>query len=401
MKRPIHIAARQPQTAGWHKEQLFIDGDAYFSALFSAIERASESIYLESYIFEWDALGQRMVDALLDARERGVDVRVLVDGVGSASFVGKALRWAHERGLNCRVHHPLPWHIIPRFAFGRGLAPKTLIKIFSYANRRNHRKMIVIDGSHAFVGSLNISAVHCESLWGARAWHDLGVRIDGSACEDLRLSFLKLWNKSWRMSGRGGVLRPPLPFVVNSRVSIPEIDWIVRNDGRALRHRALSLRLKTIRQAERRVWIATAYFVPASQLLRALMAAARRGVDVRILLPRMSDVDFMPWISRSFYESLIKYGVKVYEFSPRILHAKAMISDDICWIGSSNLNHRSVLHDFELDVLLTSKAVVSKLEESFRSDFVNALQIDKLSISSQPKLKQIVVSVLLYFRHLL
>lgn len=384
--------------SGWMTESLFVDGDDYFSEVFSSIQKAQHSIYLESYIFESDSLGRRLMRALLDAQNRGVDVKLLIDGVGSANFIAMTLRDTHYSGLDIRVYHPLPWQIPPHFAVGKPSGLRTLLRFFSYANSRNHRKVIVIDNSTAFVGSLNVSDFHCAEFLGQNAWHDYGVKVQGVLCQVLNSAFLKIWKSGWRLTEQG-FLKPPIPLQGSS--IIPDSQFIVRNDGAKLRHKALNRRLLAIRQAKRRIWIANAYFVPAGQLLRALMAAAKRGIDVRILLPTISDVRFMPWVSRAFYESLIKYGVKVYEYGPRVLHAKAMLVDDHCWIGSANLNHRSLLHDYELDVILSSPGVVQKLEKNFREDFLKSRLIDKISTYRQPWFQRLAVNILLYFRHLL
>lgn len=384
--------------SGWDFELVYCDGDAYFSAVLSAIESARESIFVESYIFDSDTLGKRLVDALQAARNRGVEVRVLIDGVGSANFVSRSLSTVRAGGLEIRVHHPLPWQIVPNFLFAKGIGLRAFLRVFSLVNSRNHRKLIVIDKQVAFVGSLNVSEVHLAEVLNSHAWHDVGVRLQGELCAVLNLIFQKTWNRSWR-STASGFLKPQLPL--RRRLQIPESRFIIRNDGRKLRHQALSERLQMIRSARRRVWIANAYFVPGGQLLRSLMAAARRGVDVRILLPRISDVHFMPWVSRAFYESLIRHGVRVYEYTPRVLHAKVMLTDDSAWIGSSNLNHRSLLHDLELDVVLNSDTSLLRLEEIFTADFNSSHEVDKLSGAGQPLFQRMAVGVLLYFRHLL
>ncbi|MEY3902565.1 MAG: hypothetical protein RL189_1871 [Pseudomonadota bacterium] len=384
--------------SGWDSEQIYCDGDEYFSAVLSSIESARESVFVESYIFDSDTLGKRLVDALQAARGRGVEVRVLIDGVGSANFISRSLSAVRRSGLEIRVHHPLPWQIVPNFLFAKGLGLRAFLRVFSLANSRNHRKLIVIDGQMAFVGSLNVSEVHLAEVLNSHSWHDVGVRLQGELCSLLNLIFQKTWNKSWR-STASGFLKPQLPLRL--RLPIPESPFIIRNDGRKLRHQALSERLQMIRGARRRVWIANAYFVPGGQLLRSLMAAARRGVDVRILLPQISDVHFMPWVSRAFYESLIRHGVRVYEYTPRVLHAKVMLTDETAWIGSSNLNHRSLLHDLELDVVLNSDASLRRLEEIFTADFNSSHEIDKLSGAGQPFLQRMAVGLLLYFRHLL
>lgn len=384
--------------SGWDSEQIYCDGDEYFSAVLSSIESARESVFVESYIFDSDTLGKRLVDALQAARGRGVEVRVLIDGVGSANFISRTLSAVRRSGLEIRVHHPLPWQIVPNFLFAKGLGLRAFLRVFSLANSRNHRKLIVIDGQTAFVGSLNVSEVHLAEVLNSHSWHDVGVRLQGELCSLLNLIFQKTWNKSWR-STASGFLKPQLPL--RRRIPIPESPFIIRNDGRKLRHQALSERLQMIRGARRRVWIANAYFVPGGQLLRSLMAAARRGVDVRILLPQISDVHFMPWVSRAFYESLIRHGVRVYEYTPRVLHAKVMLTDESAWIGSSNLNHRSLLHDLELDVVLNSDASLRRLDEIFTADFNLSHEIDKLSGAGQPFLQRMAVGLLLYFRHLL
>lgn len=382
----------------WNEERLYVDGDSYFNALIEAIRAASVSVFLESYIFENDMLGRRIIDLLLDARRRGVDVRVLIDGVGSANFIGRSLSALLSEGLNIRVHHPLPWQIIPRFALSKRMGLRGVLSFFSYLNSRNHRKMTLIDNTIAFVGSLNVSEVHLEEVLGEQAWHDFGVRVEGGDIDILRLVFEKTWNKSWQ-SAPPRILRPTYVSGMSSR--IPDSESIIRNDGRLARHRALSRRLRSIRSAHTRVWISNAYFVPSGQLLRALMAAAKQGTDVRILLPRISDVHFMPWVARVFYESLIKYGVQVYEYSPRVLHAKAMLVDNSAWIGSTNLNHRSLLHDTELDIVVSDSTVIRSLEDAFLKDFSLSLEIDSLSLRGESVFQRLLVQLLLYFRHLL
>lgn len=382
----------------WAKERIFCDGDAYFSEIIAAIKLAKKTVFLESYIFEYDSLGKRIIDALLVAKNNGVEVKVLIDGVGSANFISRSMNDVRSDGLEIRVHHPLPWQIVPQMNLMNGFGIGTVLKFFSYTNSRNHRKMVVIDGALAFVGSLNVSEVHLLEFLRKNAWHDVGAAVSGGDCQLLDLVFLKVWNKAWR-TGHHGVLKPSLRFAALPRLL--QSPLVVRNDGRRLRRDAFARRLDTIRSARNRVWIANAYFVPSGQFLRALMAAARRGVDVRVLLPRISDIHFMPWVARAFYESLIRHGVRVFEFSPRVLHAKVMLSDDFLWVGSSNLNHRSLLHDLELDVVLSSVGVIQRAEEIFLNDFLNSQEVDKLSPPGHTILQRVAVRLLLYFRRLL
>jgi cardiolipin synthase len=273
-----------------------------------------------------------------------------------------------------------------------------VFRLFSYANSRNHRKTALIDGRVAFLGSLNLSDEHLSSVNGEKAWHDVGVRLEGDACAVLVDAYQVAWLRSWKVAS-SGMLKPSL--LVKSFREKKLHPLVIRNDGRLLRHKAWSHRLRLIRQARERIWIANAYFVPSGSLQRSLAAAARRGVDVRLLLPAISDVHFMPWVARAFYASLIQQGVRLFEYQPRVLHAKVMYVDDFVTVGSSNLNHRSVLHDAELDVILENKATLDRVRRMFEQDFMDAVEVENNSLASLPMWKELFVKVLLYFRHIL
>lgn len=382
----------------WSEEMLLIDGKEYFPALLFALSQARAKIAIETYIFECDSLAQELIHSLNAAHRRGVKVCLLVDGVGSSAWISDSFQ-AHEKiEFEVRVYHPLPWQIIPSLGQPKGPGVQWLFRLFSYANSRNHRKCVLIDDEIAFVGSLNISDAHLSSVYGERAWHDVGVRLQGTACEVLENAFESAWQKAWSV-GETKVLKPNL-LVPSSREK-KHHPLVVRNDGRLLRHKAMASRLRMIHSAREKVWIANAYFVPSGPLQRALVGAARRGVDVRLLLPAISDVNFMPWVARAFYASLIQHGVRLFEYQPRILHAKVMYIDDRVTVGSSNLNHRSLLHDSELDVILQDAATIDRVRRMFETDFLDAIEVERNARVSLPLWKEMVVRCLLYFRHIL
>lgn len=391
----INDRGRSP---GWLSEMLLIDGDEYFPALLHEISMAKKSIYLEAYIFEYEKVGKELIQALNLARAKGVKVHLLVDGVGSLSWISRTFDSETKINFETRVYHPLPWQLLPGLGTPRGRGVAWMFQLFGYANRRNHRKVTIVDERIAFVGSLNISDVHLKKNSGKSAWHDVGVRVEGDACEVLLDAFLSAWFRSWRV-GEKGILRPSLQL--RGRQEKKSHPLVVRNDGRILRHRALSQRLRLIRQARERVWIANAYFVPSGPLLRALVGAAARGVDVRLLLPSSSDVNFMPWIARAFYSALVKRGVRLFEYQPGILHAKVMYVDNAVSVGSSNLNHRSLLHDLELDVIVSGEATRARVRRMFDEDFLMSEEIENNSLESAPLWKGLLVKFLLYFRHIL
>ena len=386
------------RSSGWLSEMLLIDGEEYFPALLHEISMAKKSIYLEAYIFEHEKIGKELIRALNSACERGVTVHLLVDGVGSSSWISSAFDSDTKLDFETRVYHPLPWQLLPGLGTPRGPGVAWIFQLFGYVNSRNHRKIAIVDERVAFVGSLNISDVHLKKIAGKNAWHDVGVRVEGDACEVLLDAYLSAWFRSWRL-GEKGILRPSLQL--RGRREKKSHPLVVRNDGRILRHRALSQRLRMIRQARERVWIANAYFVPSGPLLRALVAAAARGVDVRLLLPSSSDVNFMPWVARAFYSALVKRGVRLFEYQPGILHAKLMYVDNVVTVGSSNLNHRSLLHDFELDVIVSDETTIARVKRMFEEDFLMSKEIENHSLESAPLWKGLLVKFLLYFRHVL
>lgn len=383
---------------GWQSELIFIDGDEYFSALLHEIPKARKSIYVETYIFEYEHLGRALTRILQAAVLKGVEVRLLIDGVGSAEWISKSFRADFKFNFEVKVYHPLPWQILPSIGSRRGPGVGWIFKLFSYANSRNHRKMVIIDDEIAFIGSMNVSDVHLRSVVGDRVWHDVGVRVQGRACEDLTDAFLNAWTRGWRVAS-DGTLRPSLSL--RGLHERKPNTLVIRNDGRVLRYQALSQRLRSIRQAREKVWLANAYFVPSGPLLRALVHAAKKGIDVRILLPECSDVNFMPWVARAFYSTLVEHGVRLFEFQPRILHSKVMLIDDTVTVGSSNLNHRSLLHDFELDVIVKNQDSRMRVQRLFEDDFLLSREFLNHDVRFNSPWKTFLVKCLLYFRFML
>lgn len=388
----------QNQLAGWLSEMLLIDGEEYFSALLHQIQIAEKSIYIETYILEKGVVTTQLFDALGRAVRRGVRVCLLVDGIGSAHWIANTLSQLQFPPFEVRVFHPLPWQILPQLNKLRLSAFSKLSDLIGVVNRRDHRKMVLIDEKVAFVGSLNWSDVHWNSQNPDASWHDVAIRVESEDCESLKELFLGTWYRSWRICEEQG-LRPPSRKAFRSRRKPHPM--ILRNDYRFIRFRAYSWRLKQIASAQTRVWIANAYFVPSRGMLRALMRAASRGVDVRILLTAESDVHFMPWIARTYYAALSRSGVRLFEYQPRILHSKVIFIDDYAIIGSSNLNHRSLLHDLELDVLVKEFETVRRIHRMFEDDFLDSVEMESESLSQISFWQELVVKVLLNFRQIL
>ena len=373
----------------WRTEQVFTDGDAFFQTLLAAIEQAKSTVDIESYIFEQDELGERMARALEEAGLRGLRVRCVVDGIGSPDWeptIGVRLR---DAGCQTLIYHSLPWGGAAPASDSPSLFVKlyqgrnSLIRFIRRTNRRNHRKLVVIDGALAFVGSMNVSAVHLKTLSGDAVWRDTAVKLSGPSVKHLVYAFEYTWNRQRRL--KRGVYNEDKPSqtervdVIRSRkqlnARIPPSSPVRINSTARLRGRNFRDLLRRLSKAERRIWITTPYFVPTGTLLSALESAANRGVDVRILVPSLSDVIFMPWVATAFEQGLLRAGAQMYKYLPRVLHAKTILIDDWIAIGSSNMNHRSIFHDLEVDVVLSSAESQRAIETSFQEDLLSSREV--------------------------
>lgn len=330
-----------PPEGGSH-EHLFFDGNGYFKALIEGIDQARKFVDFEVYIFELGVTGHRVLKALERAARRGVRVRLLVDGFGSRAAAERLAERLGPSSIQFRVYRPIRW---------TGLLPaKANLRALS---RRNHRKTCRIDDHFAWIGSFNVSDVHTRRGAGSRPWRDSAVRIRGAGFPGLGAAFERAWSgKPHRSRTRGEPASRPLLLNCTARL-------------RKERNRLL---VRRIRGAKRRVWVTTPYFTPDHLVLRALKAAAAAGVDVRLLVPEAPDVPGMGWVNSSFYKLLFRSGLKIYLYRSSVLHAKTVLADDWAIVGSSNLNHRSLFNDLEIDAVLTSLHSRLELERQFRLD---------------------------------
>lgn len=362
-------------TSGWQSEYITADFDTYVSALEKDLAQAKRIVLLEVYIFGDDAIGRRVENALIAAAKRGVRVMLAVDAIGSGAWLEHASGELSKQGVRVRVYHPTPWQLA-HFSIPTRQRMAMAGRWFRYFNRRNHRKMCVIDGRIAWVGSMNLTHEHSAALMGDHAWRDTVARVEGSGVRVLMRAFIAAWRRSWRVVGPR--LYPS--FSVRSLHLSQPLDGLVRlNHG--LRMRRLYYRdlLARITHARQRVWIANAYFVPQGSLIAALGAAAANGVDVRIIVPAQSDVWFMSYVAATFADALAQVGVRLLHYQPRMLHAKTMLIDDWVSIGSTNLNHRSLRHDLEADVVLTTPTSVRAVESILQQDLADSLDLTAVS----------------------
>jgi len=347
-----------------NEARVLIDGPATHRAMFRAIAEARRHIHLETYILETGEPGERLAALLTERRAAGVEVRVLYDGVGSLATPPEYFERLKAAGIEVCEFNP----VNPlRRAVGWRL------------NNRDHRKLLVVDGRVAFTGGINISGVYSAGSSGSsragllveEGWRDTHVAVEGPVVSEFQQLFLASWRRQ-RCSA------PPVgDYVAPERPRGDKAMRLLAADPEVGRSDFYVALLSAIEHARRRVWITNGYFVPDDGMLQGLIGAARRGVDVRLVLPGFSDFWAPFHAGRSHYAALLAAGVRILERHDALLHAKTAVIDGV-WssIGSTNLDWRSFVHNYEVDLLLLDPAFGREMEQMFHRDEKIARQVD-------------------------
>lgn len=328
-----------------------------------------ETVWVESYIFEPGLLSERLLKCLKTCKDRGVDVRIMVDGIGAPDFIdnfGDSLR---EQGIPFKIYHPVPW-IGSQLHESEAWLPSRILALWGNLNSRNHRKTFIIDGSIAYIGSMNVSDNHLTEVYGSKAWFDVGVKVEGGCVEILKVAYINSWD-GWREKVKAVKWSNIKKSISNGKF---QRFFILNHTLRTRKLAFARLRLR-IARARQKVWIVTPYFSPGFRFVRRLRMVARRGVDVRLLFPKHNDILVMDWVVKSYYGELLKAGIRIYEYEPSVLHAKAAIIDDWAMVGSSNLNSRSIVHDLELNYILQMRSTYDQLTTVFRDSFEKSVEV--------------------------
>lgn len=354
-----------PLIAG-NKVTLLFDGPATMKEMIAAARAATTSINLETYIFDQDQVGLEFADLLIDKQRQGVTVNVLVDAVGTLGVAPAFFERMTAAGVHVVVFNP----VNPAARQGKW-----------ELNNRDHRKLMVVDGKVAFTGGINISSTYANSSFfrsgqrpsgaGVRevGWRDTHVKVEGPAVAALQWSFVHNWVRQ-----DGGDLPerdyfPAVPAAGDKLVRVLAAD----PDAGFEIYKSLLLAIK---ESKKSIHITSAYFVPDQQTVDALAAAARRGVDVKLVLPGVSDHGLVFHAGRNFYEPLLAAGVNIFQLQGAVLHAKTAVIDG-AWstVGSSNIDRRSFLHNYELNVVVVDPGFGADMESAFNEDLRDSRQI--------------------------
>jgi len=325
--------------------KLLIDGAQTFEALLAAIREAKHHIHLEYYIFHPDVLGRQFIEALTERAKAGVRVRLLLDAVGSSRIRRRHMRPLKKAGGKVAFFHKV-----------------RLLSFKPRINFRSHRKLVVVDGHTGFFGGINITQTEDERI-SPKAYRDTHVQLVGSAVRWLQTVFLEDWNYATGSTEVEAEHFPP-----HSQAQ-PHFVQIVPS-GPDLRFKAIrDVYFSAISTAKNRIWISTPYFVPDEAMLTALTNAALRGVDVRILVPKRSDSWVVTLASRSYYNELLLAGVRLFEYLPRLLHAKTLLVDNVLSIiGTANMDVRSFELNFEISAVFYGEKMAQALTKCFLED---------------------------------
>jgi len=340
--------------------RLIGDGRAAFSAMFAAVDRARANLFLEMYIFAADATGREFRERLVAAARRGVRVMVLVDAWGSWTTPEAFWEPLRAAGADVRLFHPIR----------RGLFPF-----------RDHRKLLLVDDSVAWLGGMNIADEYRKGRRGEPPWRDFLLGVEGPEATVLRRSFLRMWVRAERPLLLRAFFRRRQPRQEERQEG--KVRFFTSGPGETARL-PLQAHRELIRAAASRVDLAMGYFFPPGRILRELRHAIGRGVRVRLIVPRRTDVPPMRWAARGLYGRLLRMGVEIYEYLPATLHAKLAVADDTVVIGSANLDLRSDRMNHEIIAVVHDPEVAAAARREFETDLTRSERVLMASWRTRP-----------------
>ncbi len=351
------------------KTQYFSSGEEAYQVMIEELKKAEKFIFMEYFIVEEGFMWNSILDILMKKAQEGVEVRFMYDGMCSLVLLPynypEKLR---KRGIQAKQYAPV----------------KPLLS--THQNYRDHRKIMVIDGKVAFTGGINLADHYINLVCKYGYWKDVAMKIEGPAVKSFSAMFLQMWNLTETASGDVGkylTVQSP-PYQEEKGIVIPYGDGPTNEE-----HIAESVYIDMIYRAEKYVHIMTPYFVVDNEMLTALIYAAKRGIDVELLFPYVSDSPLTFAMGRTYYPQLLKAGVKIYEFTPGFVHAKVFVSDDVCaTVGSVNLDYRSLYHHFECGIYLYRQDCIKKMEKDFQNTREKSIQINMDDYNDIPLYKR-------------
>ena len=371
----VESITESPLTKG-NKVTLLADGQATYAAMFKVLQNARDHINLESYIIEDDETGRKFADLLLQKQAEGVRVNLIYDSVGSMKTPASFFQRLRDGGIQVVGFNP----INPLKAQGKwGLT------------HRDHRKILIVDGKVAIIGGINISEVYSSRIFKRKQnekppirWRDTDIQIEGPAVAEFQKLFLDTWLKQKGPTLSEGNYFPDLKEEGKALVRV--IGSTPGQDNRI----PFIVYVSAITFAEHSIHMTNSYFIPDDQIVKALTDAAGRGVDVKIILPGITDSQLALYAQRYHYSGLLKSGVKIYEHGTSLLHAKTAVVDEV-WstVGSTNMDFLSLLNNDEVNAVILSAEFAVEMEKMFVRDLANSRQIQWEEWKKRPLLPRV------------
>lgn len=329
--------------------RLYIDGVRFFPAMLEAIHGARSFILLEMYLVQSSDITNRFITAFLEARQRGVQIYLLFDDFGSAKFTKEDRERLIQAGVHFALYNPVRYHKWNRNLF------------------RTHRKLFVVDDKRVFVGGAGLTDDFFSPDNAHPPWRETMIEVRGPCVADWTDIFFRTWKHWSNIELPTARIEPVICGSSSGRVALSQFPAPMEIKRSFLKH---------VQGAEQRVWLSTAYFVPSWKILRALRKAARRGVDVRLLLPGpYTDNPPVRHAGRRFYSWLLRNKIRVFEYQPRFIHSKVALCDDWVSVGSSNIDRWGFRWNLEANQEIEDAVFAQEVALMFKTDFSEALEM--------------------------
>jgi len=342
--------------------KLLTNSEKIYEHMLKDINKAKKSIFLETYIYDNDFVGDIFKEALIDKAKKGIEIKLLIDAWGSSAkrdFFSELI----EAGAQVKFFREF----------------KYVFRIFSKNHERNHRKLLIIDNNIAYIGSCNITASCLE-------WRELVLRLRGNISEHFKESFLNSWQNYKRISKE-------------IRSIIHKGFEIIQDTPSKKERKTEKKYVELIRKAKKEILIETPYFVPSFKIRRALCKAAKEGIKIQVILPYISDVRIVDILRDIYLGALHKSGVKLYYYKKRVLHSKLMLVDNLFILGSSNLDYRSLIHQYEINLLGKDKNIIIALKRYFNHDLISCIKFNYQEWKDRSSFRKLLELFLIKVRH--
>ena len=364
----IRRSGSSPLTAN-NSVELFINGEEKFPALLIALENAKSHIHVEYYIYENDVTGNQIADLLIKKAKEGLEVRFMYDDFGSHGLGKSFIQKLNDAGVQTAPFYKIKWYALA-----------------NRINYRNHRKIIIIDGTTSFVGGINMSDKYRNDLETKNTlfWRDTHLMIKGQATSYLQYLFLCDWN--FCCAKKLTYNETYFPTIDQNEKIENDVVQIAASGPDSSQPVIFYSLLEAISCAKKSIYITSPYFIPGESLMDALIIAIQSGLDVKLLIPGISDSKMVNTAASAYYTELLQYGAKIYKYNKGFVHAKTMVIDaDLAIIGSANMDYRSFDLNFEVNALVYSEKTAKELTIAFENDLKDSAQIDAKVWLNRPK----------------